>query len=591
MFIRNRLVILLCFVLFISLLKPPPLTYANNGTASIKADLINVREGPGLSYRVVSKVKKGDTLPLVKEEGDWLLVEVSSGKSGWVANWLVSKTSNPSVSNNSSNITVATNGLRVRSGPGTGFSVIGTLSNGAVLQVLEQDGTWIKVKIPSGDGWVAKEFVQITPGNEVSQKKNSTSIKGVITADSLNVRSSPSMQSEIIGKLTNGETIHILSEQGTWVEIQYSGKKAWINGEFVKKETNSTQNLDENKVNKPVESKPSKPVGVVGTVTANQINVREIGSLNGKVIEQVKKGQTFKIVEELNSWAKIEIKPGVYGWVAGWYLDKSIPKDSSSKEQINKSSVTILHNGTNIRKGASSQTGVVQIANSGDTFPVISLHDDWYEVNLGNGLTGFVAGWIVSVNGPAPQVEKPGAEMYLKNKIIVIDPGHGGRDNGATGAKGTLEKTLTLRTGELIYRKLKSAGAKVVMTRSNDSYLSLGSRAGISNYHGADAFISIHYDSILDSSVRGMTSYYYHGFQKTLATTIHASIVAQTKIKDRGARFGDYHVLRENNRNGVLLELGYLSNPIEETLIVSDQYQEKVATGVYLGLAKYFKEN
>lgn len=591
MFIRNRLVILLCFVLLISLLKPPSLTYANNGTVSIKADLINVREGPGLSYRVVSKVKKGDTLPLVKEEGDWLLVEVSSGKSGWVANWLVSKTSNPSVSNNHSTITVTTNGLRVRSGPGTEFSVIGTLSNGAVLQVLEQDGNWIKVKTPSGDGWVANEFVQITSRNEVSQKKNSSSITGVITADSLNVRSSPSMQSEIIGKLTNGETIQILSEQGKWVEIQYSGKKAWINGEFVKKETNSTQNLNENKVEMPVESKPSKPIGVAGTVTANQINVREIGSLNGKVIDQVKKGQTFKIVEELNSWAKIEIKPGVYGWVAGWYLDKSFPKDSSSKEQINKSTVTILHNGTNIRKGASSQTGVVQIANSGDTFPVISLHDDWYEVNLGNGLTGFVAGWIVSVNGPAPQVEKPGAEMYLKNKIIIIDPGHGGRDNGATGAKGTLEKTLTLRTGELIYRKLKSAGAKVVMTRSNDSYLSLGSRAGISNYHGADAFISIHYDSILDSSVRGMTSYYYHGFQKTLATTIHSSIVAQTKIKDRGARFGDYHVLRENNRNGVLLELGYLSNPIEETLIVSDQYQEKVATGVYLGLAKYFKEN
>ena len=57
-----------------------------------------------------------------------------------------------------------------------------------------------------------------------------------------------------------------------------------------------------------------------------------------------------------------------------------------------------------------------------------------------------MAGWIVSINGTNPQIEKPGAERYLKNKTIVLDPGHGGEDNGATGASGTFEKELTLRT-------------------------------------------------------------------------------------------------------------------------------------------------
>ena len=62
-------------------------------------------------------------------------------------------------------------------------------------------------------------------------------------------------------------------------------------------------------------------------------------------------------------------------------------------------------------------------------------------------------------------------------------------------------------------------------------------------------------------------------------------------MKDRGVRLGDYYVIRENNKKAVLIELGYLSNPTEELLVTSDQYQESAATGIYEGLARYFKEN
>ena len=72
---------------------------------------------------------------------------------------------------------------------------------------------------------------------------------------------------------------------------------------------------------------------------------------------------------------------------------------------------------------------------------------------LKNGTTGYIAGWIVSINGSAPQIERPGAESYLKNKTIVIDPGHGGHDNGTTGSEGHLEKELTLRTAKSCYMK------------------------------------------------------------------------------------------------------------------------------------------
>jgi N-acetylmuramoyl-L-alanine amidase len=304
----------------------------------------------------------------------------------------------------------------------------------------------------------------------------------------------------------------------------------------------------------------------------------------------VSKGQRFTILEEYNSWAKIEFETGSFGWVASWYLDKSTTQ-ANTGQAAKENTVTILHNGTNIRKAPNVQSDVAQLADEGDTFSVKSLANDWYEITLKNGKSGWVAGWIVSINGAKQQIEKSGAEGYLKNKTIILDPGHGGGDNGTTGASGTLEKDLTLRTALLLYDKLRAAGANVYLTRNNDSYLSLPLRVNTAVAYRADAFISLHYDSNVDRSVRGMTGYYYHSFQQSLAETLYASMVGQTKLKNRGVRLGDFHVIRENSQKAVLMELGYLSNPEEELTLNSGQFQENAASGLFDGLARYFKKN
>ena len=89
----------------------------------------------------------------------------------------------------------------------------------------------------------------------------------------------------------------------------------------------------------------------------------------------------------------------------------------------------------------------------------------------------------------------------------------------------------------------------------------LRKRVAVSHQVSADAFLSIHYDAIEDNSVHGFTTYYTNSYQKELAETIHAGIAKKVSLKDRGARYGDYLVLRENRQPSVLLELGYLSNP------------------------------
>lgn len=562
-------------------------TSAAGQNVKIGIDRLNIREGPGLSYPVVEQVKKGESYPYLSEKKDWIEIQLKDGKRGWAADWLVSlessKTSSTSVSQSKNNhATITADGLRVRKGPGTKYQVIGTISKGENYKVLATDGDWIQLETSNGAGWVSSEFVQFK-SNPVNNT-NSKTMNGKITSNSLNIRSEPSRNGSIIGKLNAGDRVKILSQKNGWTEISHSGKRVWISSQYVEVDEGNT----EVKEHTPVPSSKANKSGT-GTVTATTLTVRNTGSLNGKAIGSVSMGQTFTILEEANNWVKIEFKKGSYGWVANWYLEKPNHKGTeSSKQAVQESTITILHNGSNIRKSADPSSAIVERADQGATYDVISIQNDWYEVRLGNGKSGFIAGWIVSVNGSAPVVEKPGPKTSLKNKKIVIDPGHGGRDNGTTGASGTIEKTVTLKTAKLLYDKLKAAGANVILTRNTDTYIPLSSRVYTAQYHNADAFISIHYDSIADRSVRGMTTYYYHSYQKDLAADVHSSVASNSSLKNRDYRFGDYYVLRENNKNAILLELGYLSNPAEEMIVTSGQYQEMVTTGIYQGLAKHF---
>lgn len=591
---RKKVIVLLCLILLIGVTAPLKTTISAGQSLKIGSDNVNIRKGPGLSYPVIAKVKKGEHYPYFSEKEDWIEIQLYDGSKGWVANWLVHK-ENSQQKNTSikpaknTNATVSEDGLRVRKGPDTSFQVIGTIQKGQSFAVVSVSGNWTQLKTPFGDGWVSSEFVQVdkpSTKNE-SVSKVTDEISGQITADSLNIRNTPSLESNIIGKLHAGDTVKIISQNSEWTEISYSGQKAWISSQFVQ-----VEKINSNDSHNGQASTSTPGSGKVGIVTATSLTVRNTGSLNGKAIASVSKGQSFKILEEVNNWAKIEYKKGSFGWIANWYLNSTGTDTPVSTDNVAKdSSVTILHDGSNIRKSADTQSQVVQRANQGDSFNIISVQNDWYEIRLTNGETGFVAGWIVSVNGSAPPVEKTGSDKHIKNKKIVIDPGHGGRDNGTTGASGTIEKTLTLRTAQLLYDKLTAAGADVTLTRSNDTYIPLSSRVYAAHYQNADAFISLHYDSINDRSIRGMTTYYYHPYQKNLANNIHSSAVPMTNLKDRSYRQGDYYVLRENKGNAVLMELGYLSNPAEEMLVTSSHFQEAVTSGISQGLVRYFKNN
>ena len=346
------------------------------------------------------------------------------------------------------------------------------------------------------------------------------------------------------------------------------------------------------------------------TVNTDSLNVRSEPILDGEFMTSIHMGEKYPYIKKEGEWIQISLPNGKKGWVADYLVlvneSEEVNKTTDSVQPGNESTfsskqIYITHNGTNIRKNPNTLSTILTRANQGDAFEAISFENDWYEIKLQNGQTGYVAGWVITENRSQVENKKTstssdenlnqqGLEQYLRGKKIVIDPGHGGKDNGTTGVHGTLEKNITMETATRLFNKLKAAGADVVLTRVQDEYISLPARVSTSSYFDADAFISIHYDSFSEGT-EGATTFFYHPWQKELAISIHSSLMNQTDITDRGVRKGDYYVIRENRQNAVLVELGFLSNPIEEILVTSQQYQVLATTGIYEGLARYFKNS
>jgi N-acetylmuramoyl-L-alanine amidase len=119
-------------------------------------------------------------------------------------------------------------------------------------------------------------------------------------------------------------------------------------------------------------------------------------------------------------------------------------------------------------------------------------------------------------------------EKILKGKRIVIDPGHGGKDVGAIGQSGTLEKDVTLTLATNLQRELENkTGATVILTRDKDVTLSLKDRLELAKSKNADLFISIHFDAFTSNEVNGITTYYNNEADRSLAALIHRHLFKQ----------------------------------------------------------------
>lgn len=171
---------------------------------------------------------------------------------------------------------------------------------------------------------------------------------------------------------------------------------------------------------------------------------------------------------------------------------------------------------------------------------------------------------------------------------IVLDPGHGGEDAGATSVSGQHEKDFNLNLALKVKEQLEQdERITVFLTREDDRYLALEDRQSSNFAKNADALISIHANAFDDSSVSGTETFYYRKKSRTLAETIHNYLVEATGFNNRGVQQENFFVLKDNKIPAVLLEIGFLTNPEEASDMFTESFQERVAEAVATGVQAY----
>jgi len=194
-------------------------------------------------------------------------------------------------------------------------------------------------------------------------------------------------------------------------------------------------------------------------------------------------------------------------------------------------------------------------------------------------------------NDRIPGVVQPPEPPRHSGKMIgrvVLDPGHGGKDPGTTSVLGHREKDLVLGVAKMVAAELAAMGVEVIMTRSDDRFIELEERPAVAARARADLFVSIHADAAENRSASGFTIYVDRSPSKGSMSAANAILRRMcdncSPTPSRGVKNASYRVLVYSHTPALLIELGYLSNRGEASLLSTAGYQRTVARAIAAGI-------
>lgn len=345
-------------------------------------------------------------------------------------------------------------------------------------------------------------------------------------------------------------------------------------------------------------------------VNTNVLNVRSSPSLKGKVIGVVKQNDVLNVIQVVpgNKWYEIS-----YGSKIGYVYALYVKKVSSN--------TTVSGVALKISKDISSRIITLTAISTGTISPQYQfLVQDGIGWNVIQGYSANSTATylppqkgnkIFKVNVLSNGKVATATATYQDSWIIIIDPGHGGKDSGAIGINGAMEKNITLAIAKKVSKYFVGTNNTVYLTRTDDTYYTLSQRVAFAQAHQGDVYVSIHlnsyngiasgigtyyFDSVLlqNSSIQQslFNSFSYNPYpvqSKDLATCIQNRLVQTLHLVNRGVQFGNFHVIRENTMPAVLTEIGFIDNLGDYNIISKDVNQELVANAIRDGIIDYIQ--
>ena len=385
-----------------------PETTKKTGIVNVSSSL-NVREGASTSSKVIGSLSGNTKVTIVGEEGAFYKIEYK-GSHGYVAKEYIKdvtesnnsnqgtqtpeKPSTPETTKKTGIVNVSSS-LNVREGASTSSKVIGSLSGNTKVTIVGEEGAFYKIEYKGSHGYVAKEYIKdVTESNNSNQgtqtpekpsTPESTEKTGIVNvSSSLNVRSSASTSSKVIGSLSGNTKVTIVGEEGVFYKIEYKGSHGYVAKEYVKDVTESSNsNQGTQTPEKPSTPESTEKTGIVNV--SSSLNVREGASTSSKVIGSLSGNTKVTIVGEEGAFYKIEYK-GSHGYVAKEYIkdikDEVVtePEKPSNPENSKKTGVVTASKGLNVRKEANTSSQIIGILNSGESVEIIGEENGFYKI-------------------------------------------------------------------------------------------------------------------------------------------------------------------------------------------------------------------
>jgi len=507
--------------------------------AIVRSETVNIRSGPGTGNSKIGMVNKGDKLFVVKQSGDWQQVILANGKRGWINKTYLAVLNKKPL----------------------------TVKTGARPQPQPPVSSQPKPVTPP----------QVVPVNPDGAEKGQTA---VVTGDKVNVRSGPGTSYPVVAVAAKASRVTAYTQANGWYSLQLpDGTKGWMAARYLDFRPDSSRGGEQDArppageqpaTNPPQDpaAPPDAPVDPTGPQLPLPLPAAKLLKLETVLPETG--GEALVLTGEKNiSYTVSRLKNPDRLVIDIKDADKG---DIADLTPDNLSFV--------------SQVRVAQFSLTPMTVRVV--------VDLKR-----IPSYKVGLSSDSLTLTVTMTEPTIKGKTIVLDPGHGGYDPGAVGVTGLQEKAVNLDIALRVQKLLTDMGANIIMTRSDDTFISLSQRAVIANDADADAFVSVHANSSTSASLGGTSTYYYAPAANPLlysqmdqrsgmAAKVQSQLAQNLGIRNIGALTANFAVLRETMMPSILVETAFLSNKAEEALLKDDAFRDKAAQSIAQGLAEYF---
>lgn len=476
--------------------------------------------------------------------------------------------------------------VNLRAGPGTENIIVGKALKGESLQVLGQQGDWIKTYKDDTVCWVAGWLVDYKAAGSTQLSGNLDSV--TINGNQVNIRSGPGTGYPVLTMSDQGARFKMLGQSSDWYKIELNnGKVGWVASWLatIQKAQLTSNITSENKV---ISAKPANG-GIVIPEQYNLINTTNTTNITNSTNSTNSNPADKGVLKSITSKTEGE------NTVITFTVDKGfIEYDVGSLSNPDRLYIDF--------KGYAP--GQVQELVSLQSDLVGSIRVGWFAKDP--NLTRIVLDLeksikyhkSLSADGKTFNlIIMPQFRKSPSGATVILDPGHGGSDPGAVGPSGLKEKEVNLEIALKTAEILKDQGVNVILTRTNDTFVELADRPKAAGSKPIDVFVSIHSNANNSSLANGTSTYYLRenvpGFSQDrlqsmyLSQSIQSALVDTIKRQDRGVLQANFLVLVRSEVPSALVETAFISNPEEEKLLASKDFQDKAAEAISRGIVNY----